>query len=86
VGVFLTAPDASAAIQALLAIGLRDAFATAGRGWGHTYGHRLRPRFSFLRIDHILVSDDVTVVRAFTGGEEASDHRPVIADLRLPQR
>jgi endonuclease/exonuclease/phosphatase (EEP) superfamily protein YafD len=86
VGGDLNAPDASAAIQALLAIGLRDAFATAGRGWGHTYGHRLRPRFSFLRIDHILVSDDVTVVRAFTGGEEASDHRPVIADLRLPQR
>ena len=82
----LNAPDASPAIQTLLAIGLRDAFATAGRGWGHTYGHRLRPRFSFLRIDHILVSDDVTVVRAFTGGEEASDHRPVIADLRLPQR
>jgi endonuclease/exonuclease/phosphatase (EEP) superfamily protein YafD len=86
VGGDLNAPDASAAIQALLAIGLRDAFATAGRGWGHTYGHRLRPRFSFLRIDHILVSDDVTVVRAFTGGKDASDHRPVIADLRLPQR
>jgi endonuclease/exonuclease/phosphatase (EEP) superfamily protein YafD len=82
----LNAPDASATIQALVAIGLRDAFATAGRGWGHTYGHTLRPRFSFLRIDHVLVSDDVEVVRAFTGGKEASDHRPVIADLRLPAR
>ena len=73
-------------MQALFAIGLRDAFATAGRGWGHTYGHRMRPRFSFLRIDHVLVSDDVEVVRAFTGGKDASDHRPVIADLRLPPR
>ena len=86
VGGDLNAPDASATIQALLAIGLRDAFATAGRGWGHTYGHRMRPRFSFLRIDHVLVSDDVEVVRAFSGGKEASDHRPVIADLRLPRR
>ena len=82
----LNAPDASATIQALLAIGLRDAFATAGRGWGHTYGHRMRPRFSFLRIDHVLVSDDVEIVRAFTGGKDGSDHRPVIADLRLPPR
>ncbi len=86
VGGDLNSPDASAAMQALFAIGLRDAFAAAGRGWGYTYGHRLRPRFSFLRIDHVLVSDDVVVVRAFVGGKDASDHRPVIADLRLPQR
>ena len=82
----LNAPDSSAAIQGLLAAGLRDAFASAGRGWGFTYGHTLRPRFSFLRIDHLLVSEDVEVVRAFVGGKEASDHRPVIADLRLPRR
>ena len=82
----LNAPEASAAIQVLLDIGLRDAFASAGRGWGYTYGHTLRPRFSFLRIDHILVSDDVEVVRAFVGGKDASDHRPVIADLRLSRR
>ena len=67
---------------ALLALGLRDAFASAGRGYGYTYGHTLRPRFSFLRIDHILVSPDFAV-----RDEPASavttrpDHRPVIADL-----
>jgi predicted extracellular nuclease len=82
----LNAPDSSAVIQSLLAIGLRDAFASAGRGYGYTYGHTLRPAFSFLRIDHVLLSEDVEVVRAFVGGKDASDHRPVIADLRLPRR
>jgi predicted extracellular nuclease len=82
----LNAPDASAVVQALLAIGLHDAFASAGRGWGYTYGHALRPAFSFLRIDHLLASSDVEVVRAFVGGKEASEHRPVIADLRLRRR
>ena len=77
----LNAPDASAAVQSLLARGLRDAFASAGRGYGYTYGHTLRPAFSFLRIDHILVSPQIEVVRCFTGDTEASDHRPVIADL-----
>src|SRR5207253_8667276 len=54
----LNAPDSSAVIRSLFAIGLRDAFASAGRGWGYTYGHTLRPAFSFLRIDHVLVSDE----------------------------
>jgi endonuclease/exonuclease/phosphatase (EEP) superfamily protein YafD len=79
----LNAPDSSAVLQSLFAIGLRDAFARAGRGYGYTYGHTRRPGLSFLRIDHVLVSDDVEVVRAFAGGKDASDHRPVIADLRL---
>lgn len=82
----LNAPDSSVVFQTLLAIGLRDAFASAGHGYGYTYGHTLRPAFSFLRIDHVLVSEDVGVVRAFAGGKDASDHRPVIADLRLPRR
>ncbi|HEY2188873.1 MAG TPA: endonuclease/exonuclease/phosphatase family protein [Caldimonas sp.] len=82
----LNAPDSSAVIQSLLAVGLRDAFASGGRGYGYTYGHTLRARFSFLRIDHVLVSGDVEVVRAFVGGKDASEHRPVIADLRFPRR
>ena len=79
----LNAPETSAVIGSLLGIGLRDAFSSAGRGYGYTYGHRLRPAFSFLRIDHILVSSGITVADCFVGGKEASDHRPVIADLRL---
>jgi vancomycin resistance protein VanJ len=79
----LNAPQSSAVLQSLLGVGLRDAFASAGRGYGYTYGHTLRPGFSFLRIDHILVSPEIEVRQCFTGGAEASDHRPVIADLAL---
>lgn len=77
----LNAAESSDVVGGLLATGLRDAFSAAGRGYGYTYGHTLRPRFSFLRIDHILVSPQITVHRCKTGSADASEHRPVIADL-----
>lgn len=77
----LNAPDASPVVRSLLSLGLRDAFASAGRGYGYTYGHTLRPAFSFLRIDHILVSAEFEVRDCFVGGDAGSDHRPVIADI-----
>lgn len=79
----LNAPEASAVVQTLLNTGLRDAFSAAGSGYGYTHGHHLLRGLSFLRIDHILVSKDIGVVDAFVGGREASQHRPVIADLLL---
>ena len=79
----LNAPQSSLVVRALLATGLRDAFSSAGRGYGHTWGHSLRPGISFLRIDHILVGPEIGVARCFVGGGEASAHRPVIADLYL---
>jgi vancomycin resistance protein VanJ len=79
----LNAPQLSPVIRALLGIGLRDAFASAGRGYGYTYGHALRVGFSFLRIDHILVSPELGVTDCHAGNREASEHRPVIADLLL---
>lgn len=77
----LNAPEASAVVQTLLNTGLRDAFSAAGSGYGYTHGHHLLRGLSFLRIDHILVSKDIGVSDAFAGGREASQHRPVIADL-----
>ncbi len=79
----LNAPDDSPVVQALLAAGLADSFSTSGRGFGFTYGHSMRAGLSFLRIDHILASRDVTVVDSFVGEGRASEHRPVIADLIL---
>lgn len=84
----LNAPEASPVVRNLLDVGLRDAFSSAGSGYGFTHGHSLRPYISFLRIDHVLVSPDIGVRDAFAGGREGSAHRPVVADLlvkRLPQ-
>ncbi len=77
----LNASEASPVIRGLLAQGLRDAFSSAGWGYGYTHGHALKLGISFLRIDHILVSDEIGVADAFPGGWQASEHRPVIADL-----
>ncbi len=79
----LNAPDSSLVIRALTGTGLRDAFTAGGRGFGYTWGHSLRLRLSFLRIDHILVSPEFTVQTAFTGEPGNSSHRPVIADVHL---
>jgi endonuclease/exonuclease/phosphatase family metal-dependent hydrolase len=80
----LNAPESSSVVRTLLAVGLRDAFSAAGVGYGYSYGQALKLGFSFLRIDHILVSPEIGVVECHAGGGEASDHRPVIAELQLP--
>jgi endonuclease/exonuclease/phosphatase (EEP) superfamily protein YafD len=80
----LNAPEQSLVVRTLLDAGLRDAFSSAGRGYGYTHGHSLRPHlFSTTRIDHILVSQEIGVADSFVGGKEGSEHRPVIADLWL---
>ena len=79
----LNATEPSVVVQTLLNTGLRDAHSSAAFGYGFTHGHSLLKGLSFLRIDHILVSPDIAVAGAFVGGAEASQHRPVIADLYL---
>lgn len=79
----LNAPDSSPVLSRLRDAGLRDSFATAGLGYGYSFGHSLRTRFSFLRIDHVMVNAQIGVRQSFVGGSQASAHRPVIADLWL---
>jgi endonuclease/exonuclease/phosphatase (EEP) superfamily protein YafD len=82
----LNAPESSIVLRTLLATGVRNAFSTAGKGYGYTWGHSIRPGISFLRIDHVLVSPEIGVAGCFVGGDQGSPHRPVIADLYLNRR
>ncbi len=79
----LNADERSPVVRRLLATGLRDAYSSAAIGYGYTLGHDLSPGFSFLRIDHVLVSPDIGVLDCAPGGREGSEHRPVVADLLL---
>ncbi|HET9651920.1 MAG TPA: hypothetical protein VFP36_07005, partial [Usitatibacter sp.] len=71
----------------LRSAGYADAFEQAGHGFGYTYGHALRPGFSFLRLDHVMVDRTIGVVDCFVAPRGVSPHRAVIADLALqPER
>ena len=64
---------------------LFDAFGVAGQGPGETFSAQA----STARIDYLFLSGDVSVRRAWTGGQgsapRGSDHRPVLAELELPE-
>lgn len=79
----LNADERSPVVRRLLDAGLRDAFSSASIGYGYSYGHDLRPGFSFLRLDHVLVGAGIGVQHCAPGGRDGSQHRPVIADLFL---
>lgn len=56
-----------------------NAFSQVGRGFGFT---RMNGWIQ-ARIDHILVDDVWTVVRAWSGPDVGSDHKPMLAEVRL---
>ncbi|MBC7529827.1 MAG: endonuclease/exonuclease/phosphatase family protein [Chthonomonadaceae bacterium] len=81
----LNAPVQSEVCQELEDIGLRDAFSAAGRGYGYTYGQFVKViHMPYLRIDHIMLSADWTILKSWPGNKEGSEHRPVFADVYLP--
>lgn len=82
----LNAPEHSPVVRTLLGTGLRSAWATAGVGYGYTHGHSLRPHISFSRIDHVLASPSFGFADVQVGGKDASEHRPVVADLWLQRQ
>jgi len=88
----LNSPDASRVCATLRGTGLHDAFAEGGKGYGYTYGHFLlqhrvpQVNISWMRIDHIMMNSQLQSRSCWTGTGQASDHRPVIADLILRRR
>lgn len=66
----------------LAAARLRDAHVEAGRGLrGLTWPRGARVMPPLFRLDHILVSPELTVLDAREGAGHTSDHRPVVADV-----
>ena len=68
-------------IAALLDAGLIDTFARAGMGQGLTFPSAEPIK----RIDYIWLSPDLEVVRAAVPATLASDHLPVLAEVRVPE-
>jgi endonuclease/exonuclease/phosphatase family metal-dependent hydrolase len=68
----------------LLSDGLADAHERRGRGWATTWPRDRWPLPPLMRLDHVLVSPDVSVRSVREGVGQGSDHRPIIADLVLP--
>jgi endonuclease/exonuclease/phosphatase family metal-dependent hydrolase len=71
------------AYHALLAIGLRDAFANAGRGSARTFPRR-RGRFPLIplfRLDYILHSSELVARDGWVGEDAGSDHLPLLAEF-----
>jgi endonuclease/exonuclease/phosphatase family metal-dependent hydrolase len=58
---------------------LTDAFATVGSGFGYT----IPAKFPLMRLDYVYVSHEVIVRRCFVPDAVASDHRAVVADLKI---
>jgi vancomycin resistance protein VanJ len=85
----LNSTESSRVLTLLEESGLHDAFSQAGRGYGYSYGHFLLQHrlpawnFSWMRIDHIMMSRQLAARSCWAGTSRASAHRPVIADLRL---
>lgn len=82
VGGDFNAVGASPIMRRFAQLGLRDAFAEAGNGLGHTIGHALRIGVDLLRIDHVLAGRCWQARRAWVGARDISEHRAVIADLQ----
>jgi endonuclease/exonuclease/phosphatase family metal-dependent hydrolase len=66
----------------------QDVFAVAGDGLGNTYispSSRVLGKLPTLRIDHIFADPLFEVVQMTTGRPRLSDHRAVVADLRMAE-
>jgi|YelNatPaOPRAMG01_1025707.scaffolds.fasta_scaffold23606_3 vancomycin resistance protein VanJ len=87
-GPYILAGDLNAPVQSLVCrvfnrIGLHDAFSETGVGYGYTYGHDLPLHYDFMRIDHIMLSEDWQAIRSHAGSSLGSQHCPVFADIIL---
>lgn len=62
--------------------GLQDGFRKRGSGYGGTFRHM----GGLLRIDYIFYDDSFRAVRYYMPEDDVSDHKAVVADLRLERK
>jgi endonuclease/exonuclease/phosphatase (EEP) superfamily protein YafD len=67
----------------LLGLGLTDAAAARGQPFSMTWPRNRDVVPPLVRIDHLLTSPALVVVRIGTGSGRGSDHRPLLADVAL---
>jgi endonuclease/exonuclease/phosphatase (EEP) superfamily protein YafD len=76
-----------APLERLVASGMRDAFVAAGSGFGLTWPRLDAPVAPAMRLDHVLVSESISVVSLTEQTSTGSDHRRLVARLALaPER
>ena len=81
---FIVAGDFNSTPDSVFAARMRrlsdDAWEAAGSGFGFTWPNGM---FTLppMRLDHVFVSPDLSVLRATLGVGLGSDHRPIIADV-----
>ncbi|WP_435152406.1 endonuclease/exonuclease/phosphatase family protein [Micromonospora aurantiaca (nom. illeg.)] len=73
-----------AALRNLIATGYTDAADAAGAGFGGTWGPYDGDPIPPVTIDHVLVDRRIAVRAAGTHPVPGSDHRALLAELRLP--
>lgn len=71
--------NGSSTISILKETGLNDAWWEAGCGYGHTY----YKQGLYFRLDHIMTSNDIDVLEVKVPKCQASDHYPIVADLKI---
>lgn len=71
-------------LRRLLSGGLLDAAGELGQAWRATWPADRWPVRPFLRLDHVLVSDDLAPVALRVGPANGSDHRSLTLDVAVP--
>lgn len=70
----------------LLDLGWRDAHDAVGRPGATTWPAGKRRTPALIRLDHVLLPDGIAARRVVELPAVGSDHRPILADLLLPER
>jgi endonuclease/exonuclease/phosphatase (EEP) superfamily protein YafD len=67
--------------QQILHLGLSDTAALEGQGWRMTWPRNQPWVVPYLRLDHVLISGQLTVISYHVGVGRGSDHHPIVVAI-----